>query len=90
MFTMLKPYQIEFCWTLSRTARNREPDVSLEMIAADFGINSITFWTWLKKPEIGDCVKSGVASAESVELCEANRQVRVLKQEAEVFKAGPV
>jgi transposase len=86
MFTMSKPYPIEFRRDVVQVARNRAPGVSLEKIAADFGIHPITLSTWLKKADIDDGVKPGVTSAESAELREANKRIRLLEQEAEVLK----
>ena len=81
MFTMSKPYPIEFRRGVVQVARNREPGVSLEKIAADFGIHPITLSNWLKKADIDDGVKPGVTSAESAELREANKRIRLLEQE---------
>ena len=58
----------------------------MEKIAADFGIHPITLSTWLKKAAIDDGVKPGVSSAESAELREANKRIRLLEQEAEVLR----
>ena len=52
MFTMSKPYPMEFRRDVVQLARNRPPGVSLEEIAADFGIHPITLSTWLKKPTL--------------------------------------
>jgi len=86
MFTMSKPCLMEFRRDVVQLARNRELGVSLEKIAADFGIYLITLSTWLKKSEIEDGVKTEMTSAESVELQEANKRIRLLEQEAEVLK----
>ena len=53
---MSKPYPMEFRRDVVQVARNREPGVSLEKIAADFGIHPITLSTWLKKADIDDGV----------------------------------
>jgi len=86
MFTMPNAYPMEFRRDVVQVARNREPGVSLEKTAADFGIHPITLSTWLKKADIEDGVKPGITSAESVELREANKRIRLLEQEAEVLK----
>ena len=54
MFTMPNAYPIEFRRDVVQVARNRPPGVSLEKIAADFGIHPITLSTWLKKAGIDD------------------------------------
>jgi hypothetical protein len=40
----------------------------------------------VEKAAIDDGVKPGVTSAESAELCQANKRIRLLEQEAEVLK----
>ena len=57
---MSKPYPMEFRRDVVQVATNRPPGVSLEKIAADFGIHPITLSTWLKKADIDDGVKPGV------------------------------
>ena len=86
MFTISKPYPIEFRRDVFQVAKNRAPGVRLEKFAADFGIHPITLSTWLKKADIDDGVEPGVTSAESAELREANKRIRLLEQEAEVLK----
>ena len=83
---MPNAYPMEFRRDVVQVARNRERGVSLEKIAADFGIHPITLSNWLKRADIDDGVKPGVTSAESVELREANKRIRLLEQEAEVLK----
>ena len=83
---MTNAYPMEFRRDVVQVARHREPGVSLEKIAADFGIHPITLSTWLKKADIEDRVKPGITSAESAELREANKRIRLLEQEAEVLK----
>jgi transposase-like protein len=86
MLTMTNAYPMEFRRDVVQVARHREPGVTLEKIAADFGIHPITLSTWLKKADIEDGVKPGITSAESAELREANKRIRLLEQEAEVLK----
>ena len=62
-------------------ARNPEPGVSLEKIAADFGIHPITLSTWLNNADIEDGLKPDVTSAASAELREAKKRSRLLAQE---------
>ena len=83
---MSKSYPVEFRRDVVQAARNREPGVSLEKIAADFGIHPITLSTWLKKADIDDGVTPGVTSAESAELREANKRIRFLEQEGWLLK----
>ncbi|SCF86665.1 transposase [Streptomyces sp. Ncost-T10-10d] len=46
---MPKPYPKEFREDVVRVARNREPGVTLEQIAADFGVHPITLSKWLRR-----------------------------------------
>lgn len=77
---------MEFRRDVVQVARNRPPGVSLEKIAADFGIHPITLSRWLKNADIDDGVKPGVTSAESAELREANKRIRLLEQEGWLLK----
>ena len=90
MFTILNAYPMEFRWDVVQVARNREPGVTLEKIFADFGIQPITLSTWLKKADIDDGVKPGVTSAESAELREAKKRIRLLEQEGWLLKRALV
>ena len=69
-----------------RVARRREPGVTLEQIATDFGIHPITLSKWLSKAAIEDGSKPGVTSAEAAELRDAKRRIRLLEQENEVLR----
>ena len=83
---MPKPYPKEFRDDVVRVARNREPGVTLEAIAADFGIHAMTLSGWLKKADIEDGTRPGVTSVESAELREARKRIRLLEQENEVLR----
>lgn len=48
---MPKPYPKEFREDVVRVAGNREPGVTLEQIAADFGAHPITLSKWLRRAE---------------------------------------
>ena len=83
---MPNAYPIEFRRDVVQVARNREAGVSLEKIAADFGIHPITLSTWLKRADVEDGVCPGVTRADSDQLREANKRIRLLEQEAEVLR----
>lgn len=83
---MPKPYPREFRDDVVRVARNREPGVTLEAIAADFGIHPMTLSKWLRRADVEDGVRSGVTIAESAELREAKKRIRLLEQENEVLR----
>ncbi|MBL3808333.1 transposase [Streptomyces sp. BRB081] len=49
---MPKPYPKEFREDVVRVARNREPGVTLEQIAAGFGVHPITLSKWLRRADV--------------------------------------
>lgn len=83
---MPKPYPKEFRDDVVRVARNREPGVTLEAIAADFGIHAMTLSGWIRKADVEDGNRPGVTSVESAELREARKRIRLLEQENEVLR----
>ncbi|CAM5272567.1 hypothetical protein SDIAM26S_05708 [Streptomyces diastaticus subsp. diastaticus] len=85
---MPKPYPEEFREDVVRVARNREPGVTLEQVAAaDFGVHPVTLSKWLRRAETDEGgAKSATASGESAELREARKHIRLLEQENEVLR----
>ncbi|MFE0700598.1 IS3 family transposase [Streptomyces sp. NPDC058872] len=83
---MPKPYPKEFREDVVRVARNREPGVTLEQIAADFGVHPITLSKWLRRADTDEGARPATASGESAELREARKRVRLLEQENEVLR----
>lgn len=51
---MPKPYPEEFREDVVRVARNRGPDVTLEQVAADFDVQSVTLSKWMRRADIDD------------------------------------
>lgn len=84
---MPKPYPKEFREDVVRVARNREPGITLEQIAADFGVHPITLSKWMRRADTDEGgAKSATASGESAELREARKRIRLLEQENEVLR----
>jgi len=83
---MPKPYPREFREDVIRVARNREPDVLLKDIAADFGISESCLANWLKAADVEDGIKPGTTGADNEELKAAKRRIRLLEQENEVLR----
>ncbi|WP_157508915.1 IS3 family transposase [Luteipulveratus halotolerans] len=83
---MPKPYPREFRDDVVRVARGREPGVTLEQVAKDFGVHPMTLNKWLRQAAIDDGDKPGTTTAESADLREANRRIRLLEQENEVLR----
>ncbi|MBO0517205.1 IS3 family transposase [Streptomyces beijiangensis] len=83
---MPKPYPQEFREDVVRVARNREPGVTVEQVAADFGVHAMTLWKWMRRADVDDGTKPGTSSQESAELREARRRIKLLEQENEVLR----
>ena len=83
---MPKPYPREFRDDVVRVARNREPGVTVEQIAKDFGVHPMTLFKWLRPAEVDDGSRSNVRGGESEQLREARKRIRLLEQENEVLR----
>ncbi|MBF6138384.1 IS3 family transposase [Nocardia otitidiscaviarum] len=83
---MPKPYPREFRDDVVRVARNRDDGVTLEQVAADFGVHPMTLSKWMRQTDIDEGTKPGKTSSESAELRAAKRRIRLLEQENEVLK----
>ncbi|WP_107103807.1 MULTISPECIES: IS3 family transposase [unclassified Streptomyces] len=83
---MPKPYPEEFRQDVVRVARNRGPGVTVEQVAADFGVHAMTLWKWMRRADIDEGTKAGTSSQESAELREARRRIKLLEQENEVLR----
>ena len=83
---MPKPYPREFRDDVVRVAQTRDPGVTLDQVAADFGIHPMTLSKWLRQAAIDDGDRPGVTSSESADLSEARRRIKLLEQENEVLR----
>ncbi len=83
---MPKPDPREFRDDVVRVARTRDPGVTLEEVAADFGIHPMTLSKWLRQAAIDDGERPGATTSESAELREAKRPIKLLEQEIEVLR----
>ena len=83
---MPKPYPEEFREDVVRVARNRPDGVTLEQIAADFGVHPMTLSKWMRVSAVEDGSKPGVTRAEQAELREARKRIKLLEQENEVLR----
>lgn len=81
---MPKPYPQEFRDDVVRVARRRDPGVTLEEIAEDFGIHPMTLTKWLRQSSLE--IGGDAARVESEELRVARRRIRLLEQENEVLR----
>ena len=62
--------------------------MTLEQIAADFGIHPMTMNKWIRQADVEAGIKPGTTSAESRELRETKRRVRLLEQKNEVLRSA--
>ena len=76
-----KPLRKEFREDLLRVARDRGLGVTLEQIAADFGVRPMTLSQWRRAADVEDGVKPGGTSDQLAELRELKRRNRLLEQE---------
>lgn len=83
---MSKPYPSEFRDDVVRVARGREPGVTIEQIARDFGVHPMTLTTWLRRAEVDEGTKPGVSRSEAAENRELRKRNRLLEQENEVLR----
>ncbi|MFP1155641.1 transposase, partial [Mycobacterium sherrisii] len=83
---MARPYPQEFRDDVVRVARNRDQGVTLEQIAADFGVHPITLSKWMRRAAVDDGSRPGTSTSESAELRELRRRNRLLEQENEVLR----
>lgn len=83
---MPKPYPREFGEDVVQVGRNRDADVTLEQVAADFRIHVITLSKWMGRADVDDRVKPGATSSEAAELRAAQRRIRLLDRENEVLR----
>jgi transposase-like protein len=66
MCTMPKPYPQEFRDDLVRVALAREPGVTLEQIATDFGVHPMTLYKWLRRAAVEDGTTTNSATPVTV------------------------
>ena len=83
---MPKPYPQEFRDDIVKVARSRPDGVTLEQVAADFGIHTMTLSKWLRQAAVDDGDRPGVTTTESAENRELRKRVRLLEMENEVLR----
>ncbi len=83
---MPKPYPQEFRDDIVKVARSRPDGVTLEQVAADFGIHPMTLSKWLRQAAVDDGDRPGVTTTESAENRELRKRVRLLEMENEVLR----
>jgi len=81
-----KPYPSEFRDDVVRVAQNREPGVTIEQIAKDFGVHPMTLQKWLHRAKVEDGTAPGQTRSEAAEIRELRKRNRLLEQENEVLR----
>jgi transposase len=81
-----KPYPQEFRDDVVRVARDREPGVTVEQIAKDFGVHPMTLFKWLRQADTNEGTKPSVTRNDSAELREARKRIKLLEQENEILR----
>jgi transposase len=69
-----------------KVARGREPGVTIEQIAKDFGVHTMTLQKWLQRAAVDEGSKPGQSRVEGADLREAHKRIRLLEQENEVLR----
>ncbi len=83
---MTKPYPREYRDDVVRVARSRDEGVTLEQVAADFGIHVMTLSKWMRQADIDEGARPGLSTAEAAELRAARARIKLLDQENEVLR----
>jgi transposase len=86
MLIVPKPYPEEFRDDVENVARHRRPGQHIKQVAADFGISESCLTNRMKAGDVEDGIKPGTTAAESADLREARKRIRLLEQENEVLR----
>jgi transposase-like protein len=84
MSAMPKAFPKEFREDVIRVFRGGESSIS--QVAKDFGISESCLQRWLAIDDVEHGSKPGMTGAESLELREARKRIRLLEQENEVLR----
>ncbi|MGO4649619.1 transposase [Nocardia sp. 2YAB30] len=60
--------------------------MTLEQIAADFGVHPVMLSKWMRQADVDEGTEPGTSTSESAELRAARRRIKLLKQESEVLE----
>ncbi len=85
---MPKAFPLEFRRDVVAVARSSGAPIA--QVARDFGISESCLQRWLKLDDVEEGRRPGVTAAESTELREANKRIRLLEQENEVLRRAAV
>ena len=85
---MPKAFPLEFRRDVVAVARQSGAPIS--QVARDFGISETCLQRWLKLDDVEEGRRLGLTQAESPELREARKRIRLLEQENEVLRRAAV
>jgi transposase-like protein len=88
MPVMPKAFPLEFRRDVVAVAR--QSDAPIAQVARDFGVSESCLQRWLKLDDVEEGRRAGVTQAESIELREAKKRIRLLEQENEVLRRAAV
>jgi transposase-like protein len=83
---MAGPYPKEFRDDVVAVARRREPGVTLQQVAEDFGVSHASLSNWLRQADVEDGKRPGLSEDERAELRELKKRTHLLEQENEVLR----
>ena len=86
MSVVLKACPREFRDDVVAVAQRREPGVTIEEMADDFGMSESCLQNWLRQADVESGRKPGVSLSESAERRELRKRNRLLEQENEVLR----
>ena len=84
MLLVPRPHPQEFRDDVVAVARRG--DAPLAQVAKDFGISESCLRNWLRRADVDDGHRSGTTSAESAEIRDLRRRLRLVEQENEVLR----
>ena len=84
MFAVPKAFPLEFRRDVVAVAR--KGDAPIARVAKDFGISESCLQRWLKLADIQDGNRPGITQADTAELREARKRIRLLEQENEILR----
>ena len=85
---MPRAYPQEFREDVVRIARQGE--LTYSQIAKDFRISETSVSIWVRHADVEDGKRPGTTAAETAELREARRRIRILEQENEILRRAAI
>lgn len=81
---MPKPYPAEFRRDVVAVARKGQ--TTLRQVAKDFGISESCLANWLKQADIEDGNRAGITKAESEDVRDLRKRLKLVEQENEILR----